>query len=221
MNAKAPLIDAAEVEQAPASKPGELTMIRDLAAELYKAERDLAKLLLDVDAKKAEIENLELRRIPAAMQAVGARRFDLEKGFRVEVEDLIKGSILVANRGDAFAWLDDHGHLIVKRVITVSFGKDEDKWAKKFIADMAKRKKPLRAEIKEAIHDGTLQKFVREMVAKERAGELPPDEKLPRELIGVYEAKVARLIDPAEEAKALAARKSKKPKAEAEDGVEM
>lgn len=217
----APLIDAADVESAPAPKAGELTAIRDLAAILYRAERDLAKLEAEVVAKRLEIDALVGSSIPAAMTAVGARRFDLEGGFRVEVEDLIRGSILVANRPAAFAWLDEHGHPIVKRVVTVKFGKDEDKWAKKFIADMAKRKKPLRAEIGESVHDGTLQKFVKEMIVKERAGELPPKEKLPRELIGVYEAKVARLIDPAEEARALAARKSKKPKAEASDDVEM
>lgn len=221
MTARAPLIPAAEIEAAAPPKHGELTLIRDLALKLYNAERDLAKLEEQVAAKRAEIDALTGASIPAAMTAVGARRFDLDKGFRVEVEDLIRGSILVANRGAAFAWLDEHGHPIVKRVVTVSFGKNEDKWAKKFIADMAKRKKPLRAEIKEAVHDGTLQKFVREMVAKERAGELADGEGLPRELIGVYEAKVARLIDPAEEALAMAARKSKKPRIEATDEVEM
>lgn len=218
---EAPLIDAAEIEQAPPPKQGELSNIRDLAAKLYRAERELAKLEEAVVAKKLEIDALTGATIPAALSAVGMRGFDLEGGFRVEVEDTIRGSILVANRPDAFAWLDAHGHPIVKRVVTVKFGKDESAWAKKFIADMARRKKPLRAEITEAIHDGTLQKFVREMIVKERAGELPDAEKLPRELIGVYEAKVARLIDPAEEAKALAARKSKKPKAEATDEVDM
>lgn len=216
-----PLIDAAEVEQAEPPKQEELSNIRDLAAKLYRAERDLAKLEADVAAKKLEIDALTGAAIPAALSAVGMRGFDLEGGFRVQVEDVIKGSILVANRPAAFAWLDEHGHPIVKRVVTVKFGKDEDKWAKKFMADMARRKKPLRAEIGESIHDGTLQKFVKEMIVKERAGELPDAEKLPRELIGVWEAKLARLIDPAEEARALAARKSKKPKAEASDDVEM
>lgn len=218
---EAPLIDAAEVEQAPPPKQGELSNIRDLAEKLYRAERELARLEAAAVAKKLEIDALTGAAIPAAMAAVGARRFDLEGGFRVEVEDMLRGNILAENRPAAFAWLDEHGHPIVKRVVTVSFGRDESAWAKKFIADMARRKKPLRAEIKEAVHDGTLQKFVREMIAKERAGELRDGESLPREIIGVYEAKVARLIDPAEEARALTARKSKKPKAEASDDVEM
>lgn len=216
-----PLIDAAEIEAAPAPKQGELSAIRDLAAELYKAERALAKLEAEVETKKLEIVNLTERTIPAALAAVGMRGFDLEKGFRVEIEDVVAGSIKKDDRPKAYAWLDEHQHPIVKRVVTVSFDKSEDKWAKKFIADMAKRKKPLRAEIKESVHDQTLRKFVREMIEKERAGELPPKEKLPRDLFGVYEARVARLIDPEEEKKAAVARKSKKPKAEAIDDVEM
>lgn len=219
--ANAPLIPADEIEQAPAPKQGELSAIRDLAAELYKAERALAKLEEDVVAKKAEIDALTTVRIPAALAAVGMTGFDLEAGFRVEIEDVVKGSILIENKPRAYAWLDEHGHHIIKRVFTVSFGKDESAWAEKFRRDLAKRKKPLRAEIKESIHDGTLQKFTKEMVEKERAGELPPDELLPRELIGVYEAKRARLIDPEEEKKAAFARKSKKPKAAVEDSIEM
>lgn len=219
--AQAPLLPADEIESAPAPKQGELSAIRDLATELYKADRDLAKLEEAVVAKKAEIDALTTVRIPAALAAVGMKGFDLEAGFRVEVEDVVKGSILIENKPRAYAWLDAHNHPIVKRVVTVSFGRDESAWAKKFLADMAKRKKPLRAEIKESIHDGTLQKFTKEMIEKERAGELPPGEVLPRDLIGVYEAKRARLIDPEEEKKAALARKSRKPRTAATDDVEM
>lgn len=219
--ANAPLIDATEIEQAPAPKQGELSAIRDLAAELYRAERALAKLEEDIVAKKAEIDALTTVRIPAALAAVGMKGFDLESGFRIEVENVVKGSILIENKPRAYAWLDEHGHTIIKRIVTVSFGRDESALAKKFLRDMAARKKPLRAEIKESIHDGTLQKFTKEMVEKERAGELPPDEILPRELIGVYEAKRARLIDPEEEKKAALVRKSRKPAAKAIEDLEM
>ena len=85
---------------------------------------------------------------------------------------------------------------LIKRTIIVYFGKDEDRWAKKFMADLAKRKRPLDVERKETVHSGSLTAAVKEQIAKALEEGKDPRAELPFDLLGVYQAEVAELVAP-------------------------
>lgn len=213
--------DAVEAKAPPAAD--KLEALRDLARQLWAAEREKAKLEAAVVAKDEEIALLETKLLPQAMRDVSMTDFGLEGGFRIELEKGVAGSIKKENEPKAFEWLEERKHGgIIKHVLTISFGKGEAAWARKFMADLAKRKKPLPVERKDSIHAGTLKKFIKEMIALENVGKLPPDQRLPRDLFGIFEFERANLIDPAAEALAAIEKgKRKKPKGAASDDVEM
>ena len=222
-------IDASDIEAKPKPTDEKLKGVRDFAADLYRKRRLLAKLALEASKTSEEIEILETKTLPDAMRDIGMRRFELEGGFEIELEDIIHGSIKKDDKPKAFDWLKTAGKkpgwdAIIKNSITVFFDRGEEKWADKFMRDMAKRKRPLQVEREETIHAGTLKKFVKERVTAEKLGTVAEALKLPRDLFGVYEFTKANLVDPAEEARKTAekaARPKKPKKGAASEEVEM
>lgn len=211
------VVDAADVEEKAPPSDAQLKGLRDHAAALWTKQREVEDLTAKLKAASEEISVLETKTIPDAMREVGMEHFSLTGGFSIALERVVAASISKAAAPAAHEWLERYGFgSIIKHDITISFGKDEDKWAKKFLADLAKRKRPLRAERKDVVHSGTLRAFVRERVDLEKAGQVPDDEmKLPRDLFGVFEFVKATLIEP----------KEKKPRgkksAATEEGIEM
>lgn len=216
-------IPADEVEAAAPPSDAQIKNVRDHARDLYKKRREVAKLLEEAKALSEAIEVIETKTLPDAMRDIGMRRFELEGGFEVELEDVVHGSIKKENEPKAFDFLKANTpwDAIIKNSITVWFDRGEEKWADKFMRDLGKRKRPLEVERKAAIHAGTLKKFVKERVAAEKAGAVPEKKKLPRDVFGVFEFTRANLVDPAEEARKSAEKAAKPKRAKKTDEVEM
>lgn len=208
------VISADDVEERQPPTDAQLKNVRDYAATLWKKRKELARLLDDAQLISTEIEVLEMKTIPDAMRAIGMDSFSLTGGFRIDLEKFAHGSVKKEDEPKLHAWLEKVGwESIIKHTITIAFGKGEDKWAKKFLADLAKRKKPIQFERKDAIHASTWKSFFKERFAEDAAGKTPPEKRLPREIINVHEGERAVLVDPAEDAaKAEKKAASKKPK---------
>jgi len=205
------IISADDVEARKPPSDKELKNVRDLAAELYKRRREVAKLMAEIETHSVAIGVLEEKTIPDAMRAIGLESFGLEGGFRIDLEKFAHGSVTKANEPAFFEWLEKHNFgSIIKHVLTISFGKDEDKWAKKFMADLAKRKKPIPVERKDGIHAGTWKSFFKERFEAEKRGEVPETKRLPRDLLSIHEGTRAVLFDPTAEADKAKARGAKK-----------
>ena len=224
-----PVIDAYEIEAKAPPSDGQLKGVRDHAAALWKARRLLTSLSKSAAKVALEIEVLETKTLPDAMREIGMRRFELEGGFEIELEDVVHGSIKKDDRPKAFDWLKEVSakskngwDAIIKNSITVFFDRGDEKCADKFMRDLAKRKRPLQVEREATIHAGTLKKFVKERVAAEKLGTVPEGLKLPRDVFGVHEFTKANLVDPAAKAEAAAkAAKPRKKKGAASEEVEM
>lgn len=223
------VVPADEIEAKPPPSDAQLKGVRDHAGELWKKRRLLTRLAEEASNVSLEIEVLETKTLPDAMRAIGMRRFELEGGFEIELEDVVHGSIKKDDRPRAFDWLKEVAarskngwDAIIKNSITVFFDRGDEKWADKFMRDLAKRKRPLEVERESVIHAGTLKKFVKERVAEEKLGKVPDGLKLPRDLFGVHEFTKANLVDPAAKAEAAAkAAKPRKKKGAASEEVEM
>ncbi len=169
-----------------ASGSNVLTQLAAMAHEQKQAEADVARLEDELKAAKEKLKFISESKIPNFMEANEMRDYTTKDGLSVEINELIRGSIPKATEAKAFAWLEENnsGHLI-KRQFIIEFGKDEEAWAKKFMADLAKRKRQLNHPVKRAVPPQTLQAVVREALGNGVA--------IPMEVFGVHRQRVAKV----------------------------
>lgn len=145
---------------------------------------------------KQELERVENYELPNALIEIGMREFKLTDGTEVSTKKVYAASIKVENRDEAYGWMIDNGHeALIKTVVGVDVGKGEYEFAqelKQVIAEfVASKEKQVEPVIEQSVHWQTLRAFVKEQIeAEERAindGKVvPPEEVLPRELLGVH-----------------------------------
>lgn len=137
-----------------------------------------------------EYKNLVEQTIPNAMKEASLKSFDYADGEierKVEIDEAVRSSITEANKPAAHAWLESHKHGdLIKRTITISFGRDQVKLFKKWVRDMAQRKEPIPYEVKEAVHASTLGAFVREQRRDYADADRNPDEAVPLDLFSIF-----------------------------------
>lgn len=194
-NAKQPE-EMMDIEAAPEATDSQIKTVSKLSqtqieilAEMDKVAKRLSELN-DLLKTNQEVD------LPEAMTAAGMQNFTMTNGASVEIKKIVAASITKANQDAAFTWLEDnkHGDLI-KRSYTIEFGKEDLAWAKKFEADMLKRKKKLKYKRKESVAPQTLGAFVREMDKEQIA--------VPEKLLGVFRLRKAIVTLPALDASTL------------------
>lgn len=164
-----------------------------LGEEIEKIEKELLQLALIAQAKSADLEQVQ-NQLATGMTELGLKGLDLASGARIELTEVVSASISEENAPGAHQWLRDNnlGDLI-KNMVTVSFGKGEDGYAKLLLnlVETMRDKNELRCgfvEQKEAVHTSTLKSFVKARIA---AGD-----PLPLELFKVYQGVRAGLVKP-------------------------
>jgi hypothetical protein len=178
-----------------------LSRISALAVEQKRKEAELAALEDAVEQKKAEVRDISEFKLPGAMAEAGMATFALADGTKIEIKEAVRASIPKTNPEPAFTYLETHGAAdLVKREIKISFGKGEEAWARKFLADLAKRKRPVKAENKKTVHPQTLQAYIRE--------QLEEGVDIPLATFGAFIQKFSKIVLP--DAQKTAARKSRK-----------
>lgn len=163
-------LPVADVEEAPSQGPS----AEDVAAITLNTSRALKLQEMLIPEAEAELKKLqeELKGLKEVVipnllthaQVSGWEYKDRNDGqWKVGLVEEVKASVTKANKPSFIDWLiqqklDD----IVKRKITIKFGRDQVKLAKKFLNDLAKRKIDLHPEVDEDIHAGTLNAWVKE-----------------------------------------------------------
>jgi len=173
-----------------------MARIEGLAQKQVAAEALVESLEAQLVEAKANFRLISEKDIPNLLD-----EFDLADstvntpaGHEVKMATAIRGSIPKANETAAFQWLEDDGNgNLIKRQVTIEFGKDQEAWAAKFQRDCAKRKKPLNMKIKRAVHAGTLQAFVRR--------KLDEGVDIPMDTFGVFRQRFAKVTVKTEETK--------------------
>ena len=163
--------------------------LEGLAQDLLGAEALVVSLEEQVKEAKEALRDVKERRLPDLMDELGSVVFETPDGVVIKIAEAIRGSIPAANAEQAFAWLEEHGHgALVKRTITVEFGKGEEQWADRFERDCARRKKPLNLARRRGVHPQTLQAFVR--------GQLEEGVDVPMDTFGVFRQRFAKVKMP-------------------------
>ncbi len=163
-----------------------MTLLAHLASQQLACERLVEKAEAALTKAKADLAEIAERQLPELMEELQLETFSTTGGITIEVGERIQASISKEHGPRAIEWLDAHGFArLVKRKFTVMFGKDEEKWANKFAADLARRKRQLNVERKAEVHPQTLKAFVKEQL--EAGAELPLD------LFGVFRQRVSKV----------------------------
>lgn len=139
-----------------------LQRISTLARQQREAELDLAKKEEELAAAQERLRQYREVLIPNAMAEARQESVTTLDGFRVTVEEKIRASIPEAAKPKAFAWLDQTGNSrIIKHEFKILFGKEDDAWARKFMRDLAQRKRPVDCKRRDFVEPMTLQAFIK------------------------------------------------------------
>lgn len=152
----------------------DLKEVNRLANQLIDKEALIAEKQEELRQLQTEYRQIAEVDLPTVMEEIGMADFTLSDGRKVEIDVSFHASITEANRAAAFKWLRENNRGgIIKRAVSMEFGKGEDDKAQKYV-DWLKKKYPDREDkIKDAesVHPQTLKAFVREMM--EEGEELP------------------------------------------------
>jgi len=139
--------------------------LRTLEDNLATKEEELKKIKNDIDVLSGEV-------IPTMMTEMNISKFSLADGAGVEVKPVYGASIPKAREVEAFNWLRNNGlGDIIKNMVTVSFGRNEDNKAASF-ADLAQGQ-GYQPTQKLKVEPMTLKALVRERT--EKGLEMPTD----------------------------------------------
>lgn len=145
--------------------PGDnlLAQITAEALNQKEAEAEVARLEEELKAAQNRLKHIAEKVLPELMDKAEMTVCETADGIKVKIKEKIRGSIPKGQERPAFDWLEKHGHdKLIKRKVTIEFGREDQAWARKFAADCAKRKKPLNAKTEETIHPSTLSSFITE-----------------------------------------------------------
>lgn len=187
----------ADIEAAAGPTDKELSKVTRLAREQLDHQKEIETLEKRLSEAQLRLKINREQDLPAAMDEAKIAEFKLSNGASVTIKTSAQASITEANRPKAHAWLEKHKHgALIKRQIQILFGKGEDTWAKKFLADCKKRKLKLKLATKEWVDHNTLKAFVREQRSLALEEKRNPDEAVPKDLFGVYVARFAEVTLP-------------------------
>jgi hypothetical protein len=175
----------------------ELSQISITAAALNSAKAEKEKLESLLKQNAVLIQRLETQDLPAAMKSLGMAQFTLEDGTQIKVQEEVHCGISDSNRLAALEWLRTSGNeSIIKRVVSVYFGKGEDNAAHTFVDTIKEALPDNQLEDKVSVHPSTLKSFVKERIELEKEDSVHPDQKIPRDLFGVFIIERAQLKQP-------------------------
>lgn len=171
-----------------------LNEVREVAERQKLLEEELAALEAQAVVKKQELKKVAEEELPELLNLVGLPSITLADGSIIEIADNISASITDENRSAAHQWLRDNalGDLI-KNVVSVTFGKGEDKDAELLVHNI--RVMADQGSInfgtldqKEAVHPSTLKSFVKERI---KSGE-----PLPADIFKLWIGQIAKIKKP-------------------------
>ena len=125
------------------------------------AERELAEA-------KARAERIRTKDLPEAMDELGTTEWkSTTSGLKVVINEKVLAAPKKENRLTVISWLEEHGHSgLIKRNLTVPFGRGEDQEAKANALVSELEDKGMSPEFQKSVHTQTFAAWVREQLAE-------------------------------------------------------
>ena len=165
-----------------------LDMLHALAEGWEHAMEEVATCAEALAKAKARVSEIEEKEIPEIMDDVELEELTAKNGRKIKISETIRCALLAANKPKAFAWLLANGHeALVKRTISMDFGKGENDLAEAFKKQNLELNPELEFTDKTNVHPGTLDKWLRETL------EANEYEDLPEGLFPIFRQRVAKI----------------------------
>lgn len=182
---------------------GDLKVITTLAEEMRGIESWMEQTQAAINLKSERYAQIVNQELPDAMTSAGVKDFTLSSGEKVEVSDVVRGSIpsatsiekaegaeraaLEERKLSALSWLrKNKAEALIKTELSASFGKGQGKDAQKIRQMIVKAGFP--ATLDETVNFQTLNKFLRESI--ERGIDVPV------ETFSLFTGKQAKIAKP-------------------------
>lgn len=141
----------------------DLAAVAALAEEQIAAEDEVAKCEKALAVAKKSLELIQITQLPELMNRIGMTEFKLRDGRTVSIKSETYVSVSEERQERAYAWLREHGEAgVIKNVVSVSFGKDQDEAAQELLEKLAELK--YAAEQNENVHHSTLKALIRRRI---------------------------------------------------------
>lgn len=188
---KTAVTDTSELEQDLSSveTTGPLQDLKKAVSNAVSKMKELEQLEEAAKALRSEIHHINSRVIPEIMASTGFNKYRTDKGEVVEIKDFVSGSLPKDpdRRQAALDWLTENkGGDLIKHAISMAFGRDEQKEARKVAATLKKLGVEFKDEM--SVHAGTLGAFARERMKK--------GEEVPLDLLGLFAGRMANITLP-------------------------
>ena len=162
-----------------------LKTLTDKANKMVELEQLVEEKQASLKSTQKELKTLSEEEIPALLSEVGLSEITLTNGKKISTSAYYYGRITEHNQQEAFEWLQDNGHGdIIKNVVSVSFGRDEDVNAEKLLSNL--QDNGYTTNGKKWVEPMTLKAFIREQVES--------GNDLPLETFNVYVGQKTRII---------------------------
>ncbi len=170
--------DDVEIEEAPPPPEDKLKAITELAREQLRLLRKEALLKKELAEVTEQLNANQMAKLPKAMSEADVEEFQLKGGYGVAIEKFVHASIPSLSAKNmtkdeakeknerGIAYMDEQAPDLVKNLISIEFGRGEEKFFAKFLRDLAQRKRPVKAAFTRSVHASTLGKWVRERIEK-------------------------------------------------------
>lgn len=164
-----------------------LAALEIMAERQWEAQREVARLEEELRAAKDRLQDVSERQMPELMAELGIEEFKTDKGLTVSIKERTTAAPTVANRLEAYRWLEQNGYgKVVKYDVRVPLQKG-DADAKTKLTDFLEREGYV-AQAEPSVHSQTLSALVREL--------LESGTPFPMELLGVHQARIAKVEIP-------------------------
>ena len=183
---------------APASN--EIGAVADMASRMLNLQEEISRSEEALKQKRQDLTKLAEQDLPDLMMELNIKDFTLSNGAKVEVNDIISGSVPAAGaidraKGDdkvdlemrqenCFDWLRANGAGdLIKSNVEVQFGRDEDDACNTFIDELQDRH--IYYKRAKAVHPGTLNSFIKERLSEGK--------DVPHDLFRIYTGRKAKI----------------------------
>lgn len=168
-----------------------MALLYNYAELQLEREKEVAAALEALKKAQERLAEVQERDLPNEMERVGIQEFTLKNGMKVKLKTQVRTSIAGEKKGPAIQWLRDHGRdAIIQQVVSVAFGKGEDRKARELLKRLARSVRNYSFDAEEKVPSSTLAAFVREALAK--------GEAIPLETFGVFRQNLSEIEMPGE-----------------------
>ena len=170
-------------DHTPTASTDSLKQLSDLVEQAMLAEADVDEALEDLANKQAKLKGLLEHDLPELMLELKQPVLHTPDGRKIEIKDVVRGTLPAPNRPKGYAWLMDNGHAgLIKRTVEIAFPAVEGDKAQALLASMETEYGPNARQVMQ-VAPATMTAFIKK--------QLKDEVDIPREIFNVAEFKHA------------------------------